>query len=107
MITIDDFKKLEIKIGKIKSVEKVPNADKLLKFIIDIGEEERQILAGLAEFFEDPSILVGKELPVLTNIEPRTLRGYTSYGMILAANADGKPVLLHPEKEIPAGSIVR
>lgn len=107
MITFDDFKKLEIKIGKVKSVEKVPNADKLLKFIFDIGSEERQIIAGMAEFFEDPSVLIGKEMPILTNIEPRTLRGLESYGMILAADANGQPILLYPEKEIPAGSVVR
>ena len=66
MITIDDFKKLEIKIGKVKSVEKVENADKLLKFIFDIGNgEERQILAGIAEFYTDLESLVGMEVPLL------------------------------------------
>lgn len=78
MITFDDFKKLEIKIGKVKSVEKVPDADKLLKFIFDVGTEERQIMAGMAEFFPDPSILVGKEVPILMNIEPRNFRGHAS-----------------------------
>ena len=107
MITFNDFKKLDIKIGKVKSVEKLPNADKLLKFIFDLGSEERQIIAGLAEFYEDPSILIGKEMPILTNIEPRALKGNMSYGMIIAAEVDGQPILLQPEKEIPAGSIVR
>lgn len=107
MITLDDFKKLEIKIGKVKSVEKVPDAVKLLKFIFDVGSEERQIIAGMAEFFTDPSMLVGKEMPVLMNIQPRTFRGYISHGMIIAADVNGQPVLLYPEKEIPAGSIVR
>ena len=107
MITFDDFKKLEIRIGKVKSVEKVPDADKLLKFIFDVGSEERQIMAGMAEFFTDPSELVGKEMPILMNIEPRTFRGHQSHGMIIAADVNGHPILLHPEKEIPAGSIVR
>lgn len=107
MITFDDFKKLEIKIGKVKSVEKVPDADKLLKFIFDVGAEERQIMAGMAEFFPNPSVLVGKEMPLLLNIEPRDFRGYRSHGMIIAADVNGQPILLHPEKEIPAGSIVR
>lgn len=107
MITFNDFQKLEIKIGKVKSVEKVPNTDKLLKFIFDLGSEERQIIAGIAEFFEDSSVLIGKEMPILTNIEPRTLKGYTSYGMIIAVNVNDQPVLLHPEREIPAGSMVR
>lgn len=107
MITIDDFKKLEIKIGKVISVEKVEGADKLLKFVFDLGSEQRQIIAGLAEFFPDPSILVGKEMPILTNIEPRKLRGLESQGMIIAADGEGKPVLLSPDEEIPPGSVVR
>ncbi len=108
MITIDDFKKLEIKIGKVKSVEKVENADKLLKFIFDIGNgEERQILAGIAEFYTDLESLVGMEVPLLLNLEPRMMRGLESQGMMLAADEDGKAVLLHPDKEISAGSIVR
>lgn len=106
-ITFDDFKKLEIKIGKVKSAEKVPDANKLIKFVFDLGTEERQIMAGMADFFDDPSELVGKEMPILINIEPRKFRGYDSHGMIIAADVDGKPILLHPEKEIPPGSIVR
>ncbi|MEI8229863.1 MAG: methionine--tRNA ligase [Candidatus Peregrinibacteria bacterium] len=107
MITFDDFKKLEIKIGKVKSVERVPDTDKLLKFIFDVGSEERQIMAGMAEFFIDPSSLIGKEMPILMNIEPRSFRGYQSHGMIIAADVGGHPILLHPEREIPAGSIIR
>ncbi|MBP6044947.1 MAG: hypothetical protein WAT72_02690 [Microgenomates group bacterium] len=108
MISIDDFKKLEIKIGKVKSVEKVENADKLLKFIFDIGNgEERQILAGIAEFYTDLESLVGMEVPLLLNLEPRMMRGLESQGMMLAADDGEKAVLLHPDKDIPAGSIVR
>jgi len=108
MISIDDFKKLEIKIGKVKSVAKVENADKLLKFIFDIGNgEERQILAGIAEFYTDLESLVGMEVPLLLNLEPRMMRGLESQGMMLAADDGEKAVLLHPDKDIPAGSIVR
>ena len=107
MITIDDFKRLEIKIGKVISVEKVPDTDKLLKFIFDLGTEQRQILAGIAESYPDPSILVGKEMPLLVNLEPKMLRGFESQGMMLAADDNGRPVILHPEKEIPPGSIVK
>ncbi|MGB3019985.1 MAG: hypothetical protein WBB58_02080 [Microgenomates group bacterium] len=108
MISIDDFKKLEIKIGKVKSVEKVENADKLLKFIFDIGNgEERQILAGIAEFYTDLESLVGMEVPLLLNLEPRMMRGQESQCMMLAADDGEKAVLLHPDKDIPAGSIVR
>jgi methionine--tRNA ligase beta chain len=107
MVTIDDFKKLDIKIGKVISVEKVPDADKLLKFIFDIGGEERQIIAGMAPFFPDPSVLVGEEMPLLLNIEPAVFKGYTSYGMIIAADMNGKPVLLYPQEAVPPGSVVR
>ncbi len=107
MVTFDDFKKLEIKIGKVVSVEKVPDADKLLKFVFDLGDEQRQIMAGMAEFFPDPSVLVGKEIPILVNIEPRNFRGYVSHGMIIAADVNGHPIFLHPEQEIPPGSTVK
>ncbi len=107
MITFNDFTKLEIKIGTVESVEKVENADKLLKFIFNIGDEKRQIVAGIAPFFEKLDSLVGKQMPILTNLEPRTLRGLESQGMILAADIDGKPVLLQPEKQVPAGTKVR
>ena len=107
MITFDDFKKLEIKIGTVVSAEKIPDADKLLKIIFDLGSEQRQIIAGIAEQFPDPAILVGKQMPIITNLEYRKIRGYESCGMILAADVDGKPILLHPQKKVLAGSIVR
>lgn len=107
MINIEDFRKLEIRIGKIKSAEKVANADKLLKLIIDLGTEDRQILAGIAEYYTDMSSLVGREVPVLVNLEPRVMRGEESQGMVLCADADGRPVLLHPESEVPPGSLVK
>lgn len=107
MIRIEDFRKLEIKIGRVKSVEKVEGADKLLKLIFDLGGEERQIISGIAEFYTDLESLVGKEMPILVNLEPRTIRGYESSGMLLAANVDGRPVILHPEQDVPPGSSVR
>jgi len=107
MITYDDFKKLDIRIGKVKSAEKVDNADKLLKLVFDFGDEERQIMAGIAEFVEDPETLVGKEMPVLVNLEPKVLRGHESQGMILAASFEDVPTLLHPAEDVPPGSIVR
>lgn len=107
MVTIEDFNKLDIRIGKVLAVEKVEGADKLLKFTFDVGGEQREIVAGMAEFFSDLAGLVGKEMPVLLNIEPRTLRGQISQGMILAVDVHGRPVLLHPEREVAPGSIVR
>lgn len=107
MISFDDFKKVEIKIGRVISAEKVSDADKLLKLVFDLGGEERQVIAGIAEVFPDPSVLVGKEMPIVVNLEPRILRGLESQGMILAASADGRPVLLSPEGDVPPGSPVR
>ncbi len=107
MITLEDFKKLDIKIGKVIAAEKILDSDKLIKLILDIGGEPRQIIAGIAESFPDPTVLLGKEMPILLNLEPRQFKGYTSAGMIIAADVDGQPILLHPEKEIPPGSIVR
>jgi len=106
-ISFEDFKKLDIRIGKIIFAEKVPDADKLIKLVFDIGGEEIQVLAGISEFIDDPSELVGKEMPVLVNLEPRQMRGLDSNGMILAADVDGRPVFLYPEEEIPPGSIVK
>jgi len=106
MITFEDFKKLEIKIGKIFSVERVERTDKLIRLEIDLGTEKRQLIAGMAEFFE-PDYLIGKEIPILTNLEPRNFKGIESQGMILAVDVDGKPVLLHPEKKVPPGSIIK
>jgi len=107
MITLDDFKKLEIKIGRVVSAERVPDSEKLIKLVFDVGNSERQIIAGVAEFFPDPSALVGKEMPLLLNIEPRTFRGHESQGMLIAADVDGRPVFLHPAEALPPGSVVR
>lgn len=107
MATIDDFKKLDIRIGKVISAEKIENSDKLLKLIFDFGSERRQILAGIAEFYPDFESLVGKEMPVIVNLEPRMLRGHESQGMILAASDGERAVILGPDKEIPPGSIVK
>lgn len=106
MISFEDFKKLDIRIGTVVSAERVAGADKLLKLVFDMGDEERQVVAGIAEHYK-PKELVGKQMPVLTNLEPRELRGEMSNGMILAADADGKPVILSPAEEVPPGSVVK
>ncbi len=106
MISFEDFKKLEIRIGKIVSAQKVEETDKLLKLEVDLGEEKRQVVAGIAECYEADE-LVGKEVPVLVNLEPRKIRGVESNGMILVANDNGKLVLLHPEKEVAPGANVQ
>lgn len=104
-ITFDDFKKLDIRIGTIVVAEKVEGADKLLRIELDMGDEKRQIVSGIAEFYA-PEDLVGKQIPILTNLEPRTFRGVESHGMMLAAD-DGRPMLLHPQVKVSAGSVVR
>lgn len=106
MITFDDFAKLEIRIGKVITAQKVENADKLLRLMFDFGDESRQIVSGIAEWYQ-PEELVGKLIPVITNLEPRKFRGVESQGMILAADEDGKPVILQPAQDVPPGSRVR
>jgi methionyl-tRNA synthetase len=103
LISYDEFKKLDIRVGLVEKVEKVPKADKLYKLTVDIGTEKRTLVAGLAEFYKAEE-LKGKKIIVLTNLEPRKLRGITSQGMLLAAE-DGKVVsFLTPEKDVKPGS---
>ena len=106
MISLDEFKKLDIRIGKILKAEPIAGADKLLRLEIDLGAETRQIVAGIAEHYA-PEALIGREIPVLVNIEPRVLKGVESQGMFLAADDNGAPVLLAPDRKVPPGSIVR
>ena len=106
MITIDDFKKIELKIAKIINAEPVEGSEKLLKLSLDVCEEKpRQILAGIAKNYS-PGDLVGKEIIVVINLEPREIMGLESKGMLLAAKDNGEPVIIVPEKEITPGSSV-
>lgn len=106
-ITFDDFKKLDIRIGKIVVAERIEGADKLLRLEVDFGDEKRQILSGIAQFYA-PEELLGKQCPFIVNLEPRVIRGLESQGMILAADpGDDSAVLLHPDKEIKEGSTIR
>ncbi len=103
LVTIDDFKKLKIKIGKILEAERIKGSKKLIKLIVDIGGETRQIVAGIAEQYS-PEDLVNKLVPILVNIKPATIMGVESQGMLLAINDNNKPVLLLPEKDVKPGS---
>jgi methionine--tRNA ligase beta chain len=111
-ISFDDFKKLDIRIGKILSAEKVEGSDKLMKLEVNFGVSEtgegikRQIIAGIAQFYA-PEALIGKECPFAYNLATRMLKGLESQGMILCPSDDGGPVLMHPDKEITPGSIVK
>ncbi|RLG14041.1 MAG: methionine--tRNA ligase subunit beta [Candidatus Nanohalarchaeota archaeon] len=105
-IEFSDFEKLQIKIGKILSAQKIEGTDKLVKMEVDMGDEDkRQIIAGIARSYE-PEELIGKQVPVLANLKPRKIRGLQSQGMILVIDANEKLVLLHPQKEVPPGSEV-
>ncbi len=108
MISYDDFAKLEIRIGEIKTVDIVEDADKLLRLTVDFGEETpRQIISGIRTYFEDPLWLVGKKCPFLTNLEPRTIRGFESQGMILAASHEETLGLLFPHQDLPIGTKIK
>ncbi len=106
VIDIDYFTKLDLRIGKIVKAERIKKSKKLLKLEIDIGDEIRQVVAGIAENHE-PESLIGKLVPILVNLKPAKLMGVESQGMILAVDVDGKAILLHPEKEVPIGSKIR
>lgn len=103
MIAYDDFEKIEIRIGKVISAQKIENADRLLKLEVDFGDEKRQIVSGIAEHYQ-PEDLIGGEFPFLTNLEPRMLKGVESQGMILAIGTEEKIVLIEPTEEVPLGS---
>jgi methionyl-tRNA synthetase len=105
IISIDYFKKLDIRIAKIIEAENIPKSKKLIKLVVDIGNEQRTLVAGIADTYT-PSELKGKLVPVLVNLQPATLMGVQSNGMILAAEINGKAVLLTVEKEVPPGSKV-
>lgn len=120
MISIDDFSKIELRAGKILSAEKVPDTDKLLKLSVDMAEttevvdeagnktatpKYRQILSGISMYFPDPQVLVGKTVMFVANLEPRTIRGLESQGMILAVSTpEGGFSLLEPNSTIPPGT---
>jgi methionyl-tRNA synthetase len=103
-ITIEDFSKVELRVGLVKVAERVPKSDKLLRLEIDIGSEVRQVLAGIAEAYA-PETLVGRKVVIVANLAPRKLRGMESNGMIVAASLEGgKPVLASFLEDVPVGA---
>ncbi|HVF48458.1 MAG TPA: methionine--tRNA ligase subunit beta, partial [Pyrinomonadaceae bacterium] len=106
LIGIEDFAKVEMRVGEILTAERVPKADKLLRFTIDVGESTpRQVLAGIAQYYE-PENLVGRKIVVVSNLQPRKLRGLESQGMVLAASVgdEGRPVLATFTEDVPNGA---
>lgn len=115
MISYEDFKKMDIRVGTIREVEAVPDTDKLLRCQVDFNEVDengvkkfRQIVSGIHEFYPDPSVLANKQVLYIVNLEPRQIKGCESNGMLLAVDGmDGKPVFLIPEMGVIAGSKIR
>ncbi|MDW7731602.1 MAG: methionine--tRNA ligase subunit beta, partial [Methanolobus sp.] len=106
-IEYDDFAKLDIRVGKIVSAEKIKKSKKLLRLQVDIGDESpRQVVAGLAEYYE-PEEMIGKTVNVLVNLKPVKLCGVESQGMLLAADAGERVSLLTTDKEMGPGSCIR
>jgi methionyl-tRNA synthetase len=106
-ILIDDFKKVEIRVGEIVSAEPIEGSEKLLKLKVNFGDHERQVLSGIAKFFPEPGALVGKRVPFVTNLAPRMMMGLESQAMILATGGEeGNPFSLFESTAAP-GSLVR
>jgi len=105
-IAFSDFQKLDLQTAIIVNVEPLQGTDKIYKVQIDLGGQKRQILAGLRPHYQTEE-LIGKQVVVLVNLKPKKIRGEISEGMLLAADADGKVVLISPVREIPAGTTVR
>ncbi|HOK34663.1 MAG TPA: methionine--tRNA ligase subunit beta [Candidatus Paceibacterota bacterium] len=103
MINFEEFQKIDLKIGKILEAEKVENSEKLLRLKVDLGEEQRQIVAGIGKVYQ-PQDLINQEIVVVVNLEPKTLMGFESQGMLLAADNNGEPILIKPEKEVLPGT---
>lgn len=124
-ISIDDFSKIEVKIGTVRSAERVPETDKLLRLVVDFSpkpsqsegsadqpltadaEEERdvrQIVSGIAAYVSEPESLVGRQLAFVTNLAPRTLRGLESDGMLFAVGSGDSFAFLTPDREVPPGT---
>jgi len=106
VITIEQFRGLELRVGTVKQAEPHPNADRLLVLHVDLGTEERQVVAGIRAHY-DPAALVGRQVVVVANLEPAKLRGVESQGMVLAAADGERVVLLRPDDAVAAGTVVR
>jgi len=107
MITIDEFSRIDLRVATVTAAAPHPNADRLLVLQIDLGGEQRQLVAGIRAHYE-PAALVGKQIVVVANLQPATLRGVESQGMLLAASdADGRLAFVTPEKPLAAGAKVK
>lgn len=105
-ISIDEFSKIDVQIGTVRSAERVPETDKLLRLTVDFNEEggPRQIVSGIAAYVPDPQTLVGRQLAFVTNLEPRTIRGLESNGMLFAVGEGESFAFVTPDREVPPGT---
>jgi methionyl-tRNA synthetase len=106
LISFEEFKKMDLRVVKVLTAEKVPGTNKLLKLQIDLGNEQRQIVAGVAETYA-PEDLIGKEFIVIANLQPAVIRGIESQGMLLAAEVEGQAIIPFFDQEVPPGTEVK
>jgi methionyl-tRNA synthetase len=104
-ISIDDFAKVHVAVGTVLSAERVPETDKLLRLMVDLGEAQpRQIVSGIAKYVESPESLVGRQLSFVTNLAPRKIKGLESNGMLFAVGQDDTFAFVTPDREVPPGT---
>jgi len=106
LLSIERFFETDLRVARVLSAERVANTDKLLKLQVNLGDEQRQLVAGIALSYQ-PESLVGKRIIVVANLEPARIRGVDSQGMLLAADLGGRPVLATFEEDVPPGTRVR
>jgi len=105
-ISYDEFSKLDLRIAKIVSAEKIPGKSKIVKGVIDLGQEKREVIIGGAEYYQ-PENLIGKTVVVVANLESRKIAGINSNAMLLAADLDNKPVWLTVSEDVPVGTQIK
>lgn len=105
-ISIDEFSKIQVQVGTVESAERVPETDKLLRLTVNFGEATgpRQIVSGIAAYVSEPSTLIGRQLAFVTNLEPRTIKGLESNGMLFAVGNGATFAFLTPDRSVPAGT---
>ena len=105
-ISFEEFSKIEVQVGTVESAERVPETDKLMRLMVNFGEESgpRQIISGIVAYVSDPSALVGRQLAFVTNLAPRTICGFESNGMLFAVGSDDTFAFLTPDKTVPPGT---
>lgn len=108
MISYSEFQNVDLRVGKVLSAERVEGSEKLLKLMVDVGPEigERQIIAGIGKVYA-PEVAVGREIIIVINLEPRSLMGLESHGMLLAADDESGPILLEPDKDALPGAKIK